>query len=167
MSKELVLDWVMRPYAIRLTPLSEEDGGGWIASIPQLGADAYTGTGETADEAVAHLRELQMYLFERLAQAGDEPPAAMRDFAFPEELPNGQISLRIPREIHGLAKLRAEANGCSLNSYLESMLSLAMGMDMARQGMPIAPSPQATQAPVLAALVSPALVDTDTLPLAG
>lgn len=170
MKTDLVREWTARPYAVRLTSLAEEDGGGWIAAIPQLGEDTYTGTGETETEALEHMRELQQYLFERLALAGDAPPPAIAAFAFPEDLPNGQVSLRLPREIHALAKLRAEANGCSLNSYLEAMLSLAMGTEIGRaatSGATAGAEAEIATTPVLASMVTPALRDVDQLPLAG
>jgi antitoxin HicB len=43
------------PYPILLTPLSEEDGGGWLAEIPLL--PNCTSDGETEAEALVNVRD--------------------------------------------------------------------------------------------------------------
>lgn len=43
------------PYSILLTPLSEEDGGGWLAEIPLLPNCA--SDGETEAEALVNVRD--------------------------------------------------------------------------------------------------------------
>ena len=45
------------PYKIELTPLSDEDGGGYLATIPLL--KGCQSDGKTPDEAIKNLREAQ------------------------------------------------------------------------------------------------------------
>jgi len=56
---------------------SDEDGGGYSASIPMLGECAFVGTGDTVEEAIESLNSIKRYLFEDYLSKGlriHEPP---------------------------------------------------------------------------------------------
>lgn len=72
--KTPVDEWMARPYGVKVEKLQPGDGGGYIASIPELGELSFTGTGDTEAEAFASLRELQRYLFNRWSERGEQPP---------------------------------------------------------------------------------------------
>jgi predicted RNase H-like HicB family nuclease len=46
-----------REIPIQLRELADEEGGGWYASLPDLGEATYNGAGDTPQEALARLRE--------------------------------------------------------------------------------------------------------------
>lgn len=165
-----VEQWLSRPYALRVRLLAAEEGGGWLATIPQLGESGYNGIGETEAEAIADLRELQRHLFERLAAKGEEPPAPEPEFTFAEELPSGNIALRISREMHGELKRRAQRNGLSLNSLLQELIGIGLGWHQAAEASrPVAAAPASPVTQPTAAVPDPApptqppCVDADTL----
>lgn len=60
------------PYKIELTPLAEEDGGGYLASIPLL--KGCQSDGSTPDEAINNLREAQEAWFSSALKHGDPIP---------------------------------------------------------------------------------------------
>lgn len=43
------------PYTIEITPIVKEHGGGFMATLPQIGRYAIVGDGETIDEALINL----------------------------------------------------------------------------------------------------------------
>lgn len=129
-----VREWLERPYAVRLTPLTAEDGGGCIASVPQLGRGTVTGYGETAGGALDSLRESLREYFEQLASRGEQPPPVESEPTFPEELPSGQVALRLPRELHGRLRAAAAESAVSINTYLVYLLSHNLASDLARTG---------------------------------
>ena len=53
------------PYPVEITEISEEDGGGVLASIPLLGKHAFLGDGDTVEEALHNLEEIKRYLFQK------------------------------------------------------------------------------------------------------
>ena len=61
-----------RPYRIELVPLSPDDGGGYLATIPLL--KGCQSDGRTPDEAIQHLREAQRAWLESALKHGDPIP---------------------------------------------------------------------------------------------
>jgi len=47
--------YISLPYTITLTPVSPEDGGGWLALIPQL--EGCISGGDTKEEALQNIEE--------------------------------------------------------------------------------------------------------------
>lgn len=60
------------PYKVELMPLSKEDGGGYLASIPLL--KGCQSDGRTPDEAVRNLREARRAWFTSALKHGDPVP---------------------------------------------------------------------------------------------
>jgi predicted RNase H-like HicB family nuclease len=115
------LDEYMRlPYAIEIIPISEDEGGGYTASIPQLGKFAFTGDGETIEEAIQNLNEVKKDLFSRYLQKGISIPLpkaeADKDFS-------GRFVLRIPVELHRYLSAEARKNGSTLNQFCLYLLT--------------------------------------------
>jgi predicted RNase H-like HicB family nuclease len=59
-------------YKIELTPLSRQDGGGFLATIPLL--KGCQSDGETPDQAIQNLREAQKAWFSSALKHGDPIP---------------------------------------------------------------------------------------------
>ena len=66
--------WDALRYPISLHPLSEEEGGGWLATIPLLGEAAFMADGETAPEALESLEALRRDLYEDVIASGQPIP---------------------------------------------------------------------------------------------
>ncbi len=61
-------------YPIELRELAPEEGGGWMATIPQLSSMTFVGDGETAGEALESLEAIRTYLIPQLIQEGVDLP---------------------------------------------------------------------------------------------
>ncbi|MGY6629014.1 MAG: type II toxin-antitoxin system HicB family antitoxin [Oceanicaulis sp.] len=74
------------PYEIRVTPLSQEDGGGYMAMVPDL--DGCVSDGETPQEAVANAMDAISQWLQARREMGREIPApgsATRQLASPRK----------------------------------------------------------------------------------
>jgi len=103
-------------YAIMVEPLSQADGGGWLATVPAL--PGCMGDGETPEEALA----------DAAAAIAEWKAAAKelgRDIPGPASL--GQWRQRVPRSLHEKLKIVAAREGVSLNSYVSHVLAEAIG----------------------------------------
>ncbi len=109
-------------YSIRLIQLSEEDGGGWLAHVPEL--KGCLADGDTPDEAYAELKEVLDFWLE-VAKAEGKSIAKP---AYHEEIEySGRIGLRLPKNLHRILSEQAEKEGVSLNQYMVSLLSYNAG----------------------------------------
>jgi len=63
-------------YEVRLRPLTEEEGGGWLATIPSL--PGCTGDGETEMEAIGDARLAALEWADAAVAHGDPVPAPTR-----------------------------------------------------------------------------------------
>lgn len=61
-------------YPVVVRELAPEEGGGYVASIPQLGSGTFVATGETAGEALEALDALRRRLIPILLADGVELP---------------------------------------------------------------------------------------------
>lgn len=60
-------------YAARLTRIAPEDGGGWLAEVPEL--PGCMSDGETPEDALADVREAIECWLAAALEDGDMPPA--------------------------------------------------------------------------------------------
>lgn len=131
-----------RPY-VRRAKLDDQDPDGptWYAWLPQFGIQSASGCGETEEQAQESLTEVLRASFLALAERGDEPPPALsadqialsRDDQEATNLPSGNLRVRLPRELHAELIHGAERNGCSLNTYIVTLLSKRSVEDEVRQ----------------------------------
>ncbi len=103
-------------YAIMVEPLSEADGGGWLASVPAL--PGCLGDGDTREEALADAENAIIEWLDAALQLGRDAPG-------PAAL--GQWRQRAPRSLHEKLKIRAALEGVSLNALVTSILAEAVG----------------------------------------
>lgn len=103
-------------YAIMVEPLTQADGGGWLASVPAL--PGCMGDGETREEALADAESAIIEWMNAAVQLGRAVPA-------PASL--GQWRQRVPRSLHEKLKIRAAQEGVSLNALVTSVLAEAVG----------------------------------------
>jgi antitoxin HicB len=107
-------------YPIEIRRIPKEDGGGYLASIPQLGEKAFRADGATIDEALANLKKIKRYLFidylkEGLPIAEPEPE--------PESIFSGKFVVRIPATLHRELVESARKRNVSLNHHVVHLLS--------------------------------------------
>lgn len=103
-------------YSIMIEPLSEADGGGWLATVPAL--PGCMADGETPEEALADAEGAILEWIHAARQLGKEVPG-------PASL--GQWRQRVPRSLHEKLKIIAAAEGVSLNSYVANVLAESVG----------------------------------------
>src|SRR5205807_2050079 len=104
-------------YAIVLEPLTEHDGGGWLATVPAL-----PGCTSDGDNGMDALRSV----LDAIEEWKDAARAAGRPV--PKEASSlGQWRQRVPRTLHETLKRLAEAEGVSLNQFVTAVLAEAVG----------------------------------------
>lgn len=109
-------------YSVRLSQLSEEDGGGWLASVPEL--PGCFADGETPDEAYVELKEVVEFWL----QVAREQGRAVSNPVIHEEIQySGKTVVRMPKNLHRILAEQAEQEGVSLNQYMVSLLSFNAG----------------------------------------
>jgi len=117
--------YLKQPYTIKIDTISEEEGGGFFASLPQFGTMGITGDGDTIEEAVAMLMAFKEIQFKKFIKENKEIPDATQE----KQLDNysGRILLRTPRELHKDIAMGAIKNGVSQNQFANLLLTKAMG----------------------------------------
>lgn len=111
-------DYLKLPYKLEVVPLSEEDGGGFYASYPELGKAAAHGDGATVEEAVKMAEEAKRLVLEVKLEHGDEIPLPRSEQQF-----SGKFNVRVPKSLHRSLSELAEEEGVSLNQLIVTMLS--------------------------------------------
>ena len=111
----------MSDYAIRLRPLDADEGGGWLAEVPDL--PGCMSDGATPEEALSNVRDA---VEEWIAAARDMG----RDIPQPEEKRetmeySGRLSLRLPRSLHAELARNANREGVSVNQYVLYLVAAA------------------------------------------
>lgn len=109
-------------YSVRLSQLSEGDGGGWIATVPEL--RGCLADGETPDEAYEELKEVLSFWLEVAKEKGKNVPEPT---AYKEPDYSGKTMLRMPKNLHRILAEQADYEGVSLNQYMVSLLSYNAG----------------------------------------
>ncbi len=100
-------------YTLIVSPLSDEDGGGYLASFPDL--PGCISDGETPEEAMEEARDaFTAWTASVLEDKGVLPKPKTY---------SGQYVQRIPKTLHMRLAQRAAAEGVSLNQYTATLLS--------------------------------------------
>lgn len=115
------------PYKIEINPISEHEGGGYEANIPQLGRMTMTGMGDTPAEALESLHDVKETVFTMWLEKNKPIPEPRKDEN--ETSCNGKILLRISKELHRELIFNAKEQGLSLNSYLQQVILLGFSLE--------------------------------------
>lgn len=108
-------------YPVTLTPVPEEDGGGFYASSEQF--PGILGDGASADDAIKDFREiLADVIQERLDEGRALPPVKSVAYEY-----SGKLSLRIARSIHAKAAECAKHDGISINQWIANAIAMNIG----------------------------------------
>ena len=111
-----------RDYRVVLSRLSEDDGGGWLAEVPEL--TGCMSDGETQEEALANVQEAVRDWISAAKEKGARVP---RPALFEEASFSGKFTLRLPKSLHRHLSERAEAEGVSLNQLILAMVGYSAG----------------------------------------
>lgn len=114
-------DWDALRYPISLRRLSDEEGGGWLATIPRLGQAAFTADGETAEEALQELETLRRDLYEDVVASG-QPIPMPQDVNEESKRPSGKWIMRTSPHLHAELQEAAKLSGLSFNAYCNHIL---------------------------------------------
>lgn len=111
----------MTTYPIRIRPLSDEDGGGWLAEVPDL--PGCMSDGETPEEALLNVQDAIQEWIAAAAEMGREVPSPRPNGDDAEY--SGRLSLRMPKSLHAELVRSANREGVSVNQYVLYLLSAA------------------------------------------
>lgn len=110
-------------YSFELRPLSDDEGGGWLITYPDL--PGCMSDGESPEEAMANGKDALDAWLKAAAEVGREVPS-------PGEMPSGKFIARVPRSLHARLTARAKQEGVSMNALVSSFLAESLGR---REGM--------------------------------
>src|SRR5690606_15924689 len=107
---------VVADYPIRLERLALADGGGWLASVPDL--PGCHGDGDSPETALQDAQAAIEAWPATAREFGDQIPPPGNDAAY-----SGQWRVRVPRSLHRRLAQRAEQEGVSLNTLTATLLA--------------------------------------------
>jgi antitoxin HicB len=119
-------------YARVISHLSDEDGGGYLVTFPDL--PGVMADGESIEEALRHAQDAFESAVAALVDMGRDIPAPTfkpDDVAAPDL--SGKFVTRVPKSIHAQLARCARAEGVSLNSLVLALLAEGLGR---RSGRP-------------------------------
>jgi len=107
-------------YPFQITPLSDDEGGGYLITFPDL--PGCMSDGDTPEEAMAMGRDafaswMAVYLEDEreIPAPGSGGPAS------------GKFNLRAPKSLHAKLARQAEAEGVSMNTLAVALLAEGLG----------------------------------------
>jgi predicted HicB family RNase H-like nuclease len=108
-------------YPVEIRRIDDSLGGGYVASIPGLGSQAFAGDGETPQEAYENLQAAKKEIFEEYLAEGAVIPEPVGLVEYEDY--SGKLVLRMPRELHARLANAAKRNETSLNQFIVYALS--------------------------------------------
>lgn len=102
-------------YPIEVRPLAEEDGGGFLATFPDL--PGCMADGETPEAAIREALDAAASWLATAAEAGDPIPAPGTGGE------SGRFVARVPKSLHVRLAGRARQEGVSLNTLVVALLA--------------------------------------------
>lgn len=114
--------YIKLKYSVKLTPISEEDGGGWLAEIPEL--KGCMSDGENPEEALKNIEEAKIAWMSTALKRGQTIPLPKSE---DDDEYSGKFTLRLPKFLHKELSLAAQKDDISLNQYILSLVALNFG----------------------------------------
>ena len=113
-------------YMHEMTPLPEEEGGGFVITFPDL--PGCMSDGETIDEAIANGRDAFSACISALIDMGRPvPPPSARPVELMELEASGKFIMRVPKGLHARLAARAKREGVSLNTLVLTYAAEGLG----------------------------------------
>ena len=113
-------------YAHIVSPLSAEEGGGYLITFPDL--PGCMSDGETIEEAIENGRDAFVAVVSAMSDRGQKIPKPTfrpEDASAPDV--SGRFVTRLPRTIHAQLTTRAKAEGVSLNTLVLAFIAEGLG----------------------------------------
>lgn len=107
-------------YPVEIKKIPKEDGGGYSATIPQLGEKAFRADGKTVERALANLKKVKRYLFTDYMEEGIPIPEPEPEL---ESIFSGKFVVRMSPKLHRQLVERAQKENVSLNHLVVHLLS--------------------------------------------
>jgi antitoxin HicB len=104
-------------YPLLVRPLSDDDGGGYLATVPDL--PWVMGDGESPEEAVRDVRKAMAAVFAVMRAEGETIPLPSPI----DDRYSGKWVQRVPKSLHRALAERARIEGVSLNTLVTTILS--------------------------------------------
>ena len=105
-------------YPVEVRPLPPEDGGGWLATFPDL--PGCMGDGDTSATAIEDGYDAAAAWLKVAEEHGDPIPQPGADGD------SSPIIARVPRSLHTRLMTRAAQEGVSMNALVASLLAEGM-----------------------------------------
>ncbi len=121
---EVKPEYPFESYAHIVSPLSAEDGGGYLITFPDL--PGCMSDGETEAEAVASGRDAFASWVSARTDAGKPVPAPAYQ-PEPVSTASGRFVTRLPKSIHAKLAARAKSEGVSLNALVLAFIAEGLG----------------------------------------
>lgn len=109
-------------YGHVISPLSAEDGGGYMITFPDL--PGCMSDGETQEEALANGRDAFDGWMAAQVDMGRQMPAPTH---YDEEGKPVKFVQRLPRSLHVSLQARAKAEGVSINTLVLALIAEGLG----------------------------------------
>ncbi len=116
-------------YRIEISKLSDEDGGGFLATVPALAG--CMSDGETQEEALISVRDAIKCWIETAKELGRNIPP--EDEYKSEDEYSGNLLLRIPKSLHKQVADIANKEGCSINQLIMMYISMGVGCEFGKK----------------------------------
>ncbi|MGQ0662320.1 MAG: type II toxin-antitoxin system HicB family antitoxin [Pseudomonadota bacterium] len=107
-------------YAVLVRPLSKEDGGGYVAQVPDL--PGCMSDGKTIAEAIENVEDAIPSWIKTAQEFGDPVPQPSRAENF-----SGKWVIRVPKSLHMKLAQQAAVEGVSLNALAIALLAEGLG----------------------------------------
>ena len=113
-------------YTHVVSPISSEEGGGFLISFPDL--PGCISDGETIEEAIHNGRDAFLAWISAQADMGNEIPRP--SYRVPEAEPpmSGKFVQRVPKSLHAKLSVLAKQEGVSLNTLVLTFIAEGVGM---------------------------------------
>ncbi len=105
-------------YPFEMRPLSDEEGGGWLITFPDL--PGCMSDGETPEEAIVNGKDALQCWVQACKDDG-------RNIPQPGDPASGKFITRIPKSLHSRLVSRAKQEGVSMNALVSSFISECIG----------------------------------------
>lgn len=122
----IVPPYLFEAYAHIISPLSAEEGGGFLITFPDI--SGCMSDGETEAEAVENGRDAFVAVISALHDMGRDIPApsfSPDDATAPSA--SGKFVARVPKSIHAKLASRAKIEGVSLNTLVLTFIAEGLG----------------------------------------
>ncbi|MEI7636975.1 MAG: type II toxin-antitoxin system HicB family antitoxin [Syntrophus sp. (in: bacteria)] len=113
-------------YTHVISPLSSEEGGGFLISFPDL--PGCMSDGETIEEAIHNGRDAFLAWISAQADMGKEIPSPSYRVLETEPPMSGKFVQRVPKSLHAKLAVLAKQEGVSLNTLVLTFIAEGVGM---------------------------------------